>query len=292
MPTIFLSPYKSELSDGNRGGCGKVYAPLHRALSEKTWPYDYGDDPSFFCRKYEGGALTWGVCRADVRSQLAPGDIVVFFSFTRDRAGVTYRLSAVATVEQKIPQSAIFLDPRFRTYRRYLNLLIKPANRNGKDWIHEEPAAPSPKAAHADWLKRVAIHRGYSKAALEKQCATDRIRVGQTLDGKPFVFGPNYVIFSQRPEQTLVLEKPPIVAHSEPPKEEVWRRDSLSRGIWKRTFGELRKHKPGCLRGLRLDNKVQQPHSPPARWTVHESSAEIWREETMEYILSQGLGRF
>jgi hypothetical protein len=140
MTTIFLSPYKSELSERKRGGCGKAYAPLHRALSQQTWPYDYGDDPSFFCRKHKGGALTWGICRADVRSQLQPGDIVVFFSFTTNASEATYRLSAIATVEQKIPQSSIFLDPKFRTYRRYLNLLIKPADSNGKDWIHEEPA--------------------------------------------------------------------------------------------------------------------------------------------------------
>jgi len=292
MTTVFLSPYKSELTKGKRGDCGKAFAPLHRALSQQTWPYDYGDDPSFFCRKNRGGALTWGVCRADVRSQLDPGDIVVFFSFTTSSSEVTYRLSAIATVERKIPQSAIFLDSTFKTYRRYLNLLVKPADGNGKEWIHEEPAAPSPKEKHSDWLKRLAIYKKYSRAALEKQCAEEKVRIGQTIDGKPFVFGANYVIFSRSQEHTLVLERPPIVAHSEPPNAEVWQRDSLSKEIWKRTFGELRKHKPDCLRGLRLDDKIQQPHSPPARWTMDGSSAEMWRNETMEYLLHRGLGQF
>jgi hypothetical protein len=258
MTTIFLSPYKSELSEQKRGGCSKAYAPLHQALSQQKWPYDYGDDPSFFCRKHRGGALTWGICRADVRSQLQPGDIAVFFSFAANSGIVTYRLSAIATVQQKIPQSAIFLDPKVKTYRRYLNLLIKPAGGKG-NWIHEEPAAPSPNEGHSDWLKRVAIYRNYSRAALEEQCAMNKVREGQLLDGKPFAFGANYVIFSRTPEHSLVLETPPIVAHSQPPRAEVWRPHSLSEEIWKQTFGQLRKHKPDCLRGLRLDNKIQQP---------------------------------
>jgi hypothetical protein len=205
---------------------------------------------------------------------------------------VAYRLSAIATVEQKIPQSAIFLDPEFKTYRRYLNLLIKPADRDGKDWVHEEPAATSPRETHSDWLKRVAIYQRYTKTALEKQCAADKVRVDQTLDGKPFLFGANYVIFSRIPEDTLVLKNPPIIAYSESPKAEVWRRDALSQGIWKRTFGQLRMNKPECLRGLRLDNKIQQPHSPPARWTMEEGSAERWRSDLMAYLLAQGRGRF
>jgi hypothetical protein len=54
----------------------------------------------------------------------------------------------------------------------------------------------------------------------------------------------------------------------------------------------LHEDEPDCLRGLRLDNKVQQPHSPPARWTMDASSVELWREETMACLLEHGLGRF
>lgn len=292
MPTIFLPPYKSELLDKAAGdGCGKAFAPLHEAIESQTWPYDNGDDPSFYCRKHKRGALTWGVCRADVRHQARPGDIVVFFAFTKNASHTVYRICAVATVERKIQQSAIFGDPGFAVYREYLNLLVKPDSQNAKKWEHSEPGAP-PSEWHPDWLNRVAMFGRYSGDALKKHSATNSVNIGESLDGKPFYFGDNYVIFSREPSLTLVLEQPPIVAEAEPPIAEVWRTDSLSKEIWKRTFVELRKHKPDCLRTLRLDNKIQQPHSPPARWTMDHSAAELWRKGMMEYLLNEGLGRF
>src|SRR5580704_9951883 len=102
MSKIYLSPYTSRLlPDEEVSGCAKSFAPLHAALRKREWPYDYGDDPSFFCRRYLQGALTWGVCRADVRNQVKSGDVVVFFSFTKiEEHDVEYRLSAIATVER------------------------------------------------------------------------------------------------------------------------------------------------------------------------------------------------
>jgi hypothetical protein len=289
MAKIFLSPYKSEPVNGSaQVGCGKVFAQLRKALQQGSWPYDGGDDPSFFCRNHSGNALTWGVCRADVRGQLEPGDIVVFFSFSPDSTGVVYRLSAVATVERKIQHSSIFLDPAFGAYRKYFNLLVRPNDKQGKEWIHHEPYAAEP---HSDWLNRVAIYRKYSKDGLKVQCATGRVRVGQSVGGNPFVFGHNYVLFSPKPEQTLVLKQPRIVAYAEPPRSEEWKRDTLSRVIWERTFGELRKHKPSCQRTLRLDNKTQHPHSPPARWEVVDHSARQWRNEMIGFLLEHDVGR-
>ncbi len=288
MPKIFLSPYKSEpLNGGAPIGCGKVFAQLQKALEQDSWPYDGGDDPSFFCRGHSGNALTWGVCRADVRAELKADDIVIFFSFSPDSTGVVYRLSAVATVEQKIQHSAIFFDPAFGVYRKYFNLLVRPNHSQNREWIHHEPYTAEP---HLDWLNRLAVYRKYSKDALKAQSATGRVRVGQSIGGTPFVFGNNYVLFSQKPEHTLVLKEPPIVAHAEPPRSEQWRRDKLSKAIWRKTFGELRQHKPTCRRTLRL-NKTQHPHSPPARWEVDDESSRQWRSEMINYLLEQGLGR-
>jgi hypothetical protein len=148
---VFLSPYMSnDVSKDSESGCAKSYAPLHDALRRGEWPYDYGDDPSFFCRRHLGGALTWGVCRADVRSQVQPGDVVVFFSFTKAGRQVQYRLSAIATVQTKLRQSDIFTNPLYKRYRRYLNLLIRPSRSTKGAWGHWEPGAPAQKW-HDDW---------------------------------------------------------------------------------------------------------------------------------------------
>jgi hypothetical protein len=78
-----------------------------------------------------------------------------------------YRLSAIATVERKISQADIFLDPAYAGYRRYLNLLVKPADGNGRRWIHHEPGAPE-RNWHKDRLSRVAPHRVYDKDDLDR----------------------------------------------------------------------------------------------------------------------------
>jgi hypothetical protein len=46
---------------------------------QRDWPYDIGDDPSFYAMRKSGGQLSWGICRQDVRNSLCPGDIVAFF---------------------------------------------------------------------------------------------------------------------------------------------------------------------------------------------------------------------
>jgi hypothetical protein len=107
MQRIFLCPYMSSLLATGDADCAKSFAPLHTALQNREWPYDLGDDPSFFCRLKQKGALTWGVCRADVRKQVQLGDVVVFFAFTNLGGEVEYRLSPIATVDRKIRQSDI-----------------------------------------------------------------------------------------------------------------------------------------------------------------------------------------
>jgi hypothetical protein len=114
MPTIFLSPYKSEpLNDSSPVGCGKAFAQLQKALEQNSWPYDGGDDPSFFCRNQSGSALTWGVCRADVRAQLEPGDIVVFFSFSLENPLFIASLDALVLAQLRAarPQMRLDFDP-------------------------------------------------------------------------------------------------------------------------------------------------------------------------------------
>jgi len=289
MSKIYLSPYISTLlPDEQVSGCAKSFAPLHAALREREWPYDYGDDPSFFCRRNLHGALTWGVCRADVRSQVQSGDVVVFFSFTKIKGQVEYRLSAIATVERKIRQSDIFLNPSYQTYGHYLNLLVRPTDETGKAWEHYEPGSPE-QDWHKDWLHRIVPHKLFSKGELGGQAAKHSVSLDSYLDGKKFVFGLNYVLFSEDPSQTLVLEHPPTVAHATPPNAEVWGEDKLSAEVFRRTVAEAQPE--GVKRLLRLDKKVQQPHSPPIRWEPKNKSVEEWRNEFIHFLLTQGLVR-
>jgi hypothetical protein len=64
---------------------------LEKAIIDGEWPYDNGDDPSFYVAR-RGGLLTWGVCRQDVRNSIEPGSIVVFFAYTSKDGAVYYRL--------------------------------------------------------------------------------------------------------------------------------------------------------------------------------------------------------
>jgi len=289
MPKVFLSPYISVLLEsGHVGGCAKSFEPLHFALKEREWPYDYGDDPSFFCRRKLNNALTWGVCRADVRNQVQPGDVVVFFAFTNLGEQVEYRLSAIATVERKIRQSDVFCNPSYRDYTQYLNLLVRPLDGVGKEWQHYEPGSPE-KDWHGDWLSRIVPFRFFSKPELERQAKIHRVSTDSYIDGKQFRFGSNYVLFSQHKDQTFVISDPPKVAHAVPPRAEVWNSDRLSGEIYGQT---VKKAQPdGVQRTLRLDNKVQQPHSPPIRWEISEHELHSWRETFFELLLTHGLKR-
>jgi len=290
MTKVYLSPYTSPLLANNPpdSGVSESFAPLHAALSNREWPYDYGDDPTFFSRLKLNGALTWGVCRADVRSQVKPGDLVVFFSFTKSGRRVEYRLSAIATVEEKIRQSDIFFKPLYKEYQHYLNLLVRPADGNGRDWTHDEPGAPV-LGWHEDWLSRVAPFRCFAKPELKRRAAVDHISLESWIDGKQFIFGDNYVLFSIDPSKTLVLKHPPIIAYAEPPHAEVWCDDRLSRAVFMHTIEDAQAR--GITRSLRLNNKHLQPHSPPIRWKAETKSIEKWRSEFMGLLLDQQLER-
>jgi len=67
---------------------------VETAIRNGEWPYDNGDDPSFYVAR-KGGRLTWGVCRQDLPNQIERDSIVVFFSFTHLKNNETlYRLCA------------------------------------------------------------------------------------------------------------------------------------------------------------------------------------------------------
>ena len=94
--TIYLAPYHSSFEGYGKGACSAEFLPLSMALECGEWPYDTGDDPSFFSQRYFRGQLTWGICRQHIRNRIQTGDIVVFFSFRSRGKGqpVEYRICA------------------------------------------------------------------------------------------------------------------------------------------------------------------------------------------------------
>lgn len=112
-----------------------VYIATHlRDASASSWPVDVGDDPSFVASdryRSEDGRLSWGVCRADIRNRIEPGDVVMFFAADRlhDRRPARYCFVGLATVDRKESQVELWKRADLAVYRRYDNLLVRPAGR-------------------------------------------------------------------------------------------------------------------------------------------------------------------
>ncbi|MCY4654143.1 MAG: hypothetical protein OXC95_13385 [Dehalococcoidia bacterium] len=115
--------------------------------------YDWGDDPSFFAAEHFLGDIrraSWGVCRHNVRSLVAPGDYVIFFCARQqqeDKARWDYYYVGVGTVEETISdRTLLWRKKKYRKYRKFYNLLIDSKNCH-KEIIHEHH--------DDDWEERV-----------------------------------------------------------------------------------------------------------------------------------------
>lgn len=260
-------------------------APFHSRL-KGSWPYDVGDDPSFQSRQLHRGALTWGVCRPPVRNTMRPGDIVVFFSFPakqknqEDEWPKEYRLCAFATVETKISQAEIWTDPKFKIFRRYKNLLVRPG-KNGV-WEHYEPAFDDVHE-HKDWVWRMAHGKRGTKEVYESLNELDAVPSSGKVSGRSFEFGRNYVVFSRNSDETLILADPPVVAYCrENGRTETWKPDPLSQAILKHTLGVGLKHN----RRRRFLRSVHKQHAhPPIRWQMSTEEAVKWRQKFTQMLL-------
>src|ERR1035437_4774055 len=132
---IYLVCFHSE-KPKSFDGAERQYLKVETAIFNDEWPYDNGDDPSFYVAR-QGGRLTWGVCRQDLRNAMTKDSIVVFFSFTSlANEEILYRLCAVATVDDKVDHRAVHRDHRLQQFRDlYINGLINP-EKGG--WSHDE----------------------------------------------------------------------------------------------------------------------------------------------------------
>ncbi len=222
MTGVYLVPYRSFPQTNHLVAASGRFACVGRAIVANEWPYDNGDDPSFFAARRDRGPLTWGVCRQDVRNNIQPGSICVFFAFTRDRGKTRYRMSAVATVSETLDRRVVFQDRRFRGMT-YINVLIRP---DGNGWVYDENDRPAGDR-HEDWLWRIAAHGATGKSEFDADARNAHILDnGHFMDGDVEI-ARNYVVFSKRPDETYISPHPPLVATAKNGAHERWNTDEL-----------------------------------------------------------------
>jgi hypothetical protein len=210
--SIYLVAYHSE-RDQYRRDCKGQFLAVEQAISAETWPYDNGDDPSFYVER-NGGRLTWGVCRQELRTALRTASIVAFFSFTTEpkTARILYRLSAIATVAERLDHRSVYRDPRLKS-KCYINTMIRPLE---DGWKYDENDRPI-EARHADWLWRMVDHKHIKKEDFEERNASI-IRSGsfveEDVSSGNIKFANNYILFSDQLNDTYISPDPPLVAFS------------------------------------------------------------------------------
>jgi hypothetical protein len=144
--------------------------------------YDWGDDPSFFSATYHQGQPThagWGVCRANVRRYLYPGDMVVYFCARRGnrKSATKYLFVGYGTVGQRIDdRRLIWTEPLLQSYRNHLNVLVR--YEAGQAIQHErfEPG-------HDDWEHRARSPYLIFDASASSFNLVDPLHVATALPG-------------------------------------------------------------------------------------------------------------
>jgi len=216
---------------------------FYQELKGNNFPFDIGDDPSFFAAQYFDSSVTWGVCRADVRRNIRCGDWMIFFAATRQRDGTqtSYSFVGALRVESKLRQTCLFDDRANVPYRDYLNLLVRPMS---DGWEHHEPLfATDSSEAHKDWLWRIIETKG-----LRKNEVIGKYQYDERL---PSLCANNYIVFSK--SESLYLPKPLRVArYQKGDLKETWESEPFAEKLRWLVFGE-------STRGLRTTNS-QQPH--------------------------------
>ena len=290
-PKLYLAPYHSNLHkeriEASANASDVLRAYVSAIKEENAWPFDTGDDPSFFSSWYFDANLTWGVCRGDLRNEIVEDCVVVFFAFTDFEDRTQYRLSAFATVDASVKQTDIFENEELLTYREYLNLLTSPGD-STDEWRWLEPCFPDVK--HPNWLWRLADRSIFRGEDLDKYEDAARIRANQVINGQRYQFGKNYVIFSKEATKTYVIDDPPVVAEWFKGRgcQESWRPDGLSKGVFERTVGVINRH-GSKNRGLRTAGTY--PHCPAARCEMDQHVVESWRTDFTSLLRQHGFRR-
>jgi hypothetical protein len=272
MTAIYLVPYHSEPGLHLDGSAGQ-FELVEKAILAGEWPYDNGDDPSFYVARL-GGPLTWGVCRQDLRNAIGRSSIVVFFSYTSRGGIIRYRLTAVATVADTVNRRDVFDDPRFRKHRDfYLNILIKPT----KDgWKYDESDRACD-ARHDDWLWRIAVHDRHKKPFWTRNQKI--YETGQFKDGD-VPLAQNYIVFSTGADETFISPDPPEVAVAVKGRHEKWNDNEL-RHLTVEKAGTILK---GGRNYLRIVNSSGRNVHRQIRFNLPSKEASTWRQSLISAL--------
>jgi hypothetical protein len=206
------------------------------AVDAGEWCYDPADDPSFYSARHsQGGSLSWGICRRNLRNPLSKGDVVAFIGFEERDGLVTYRFCAYATVLDKVTPCAIWNDDDLAVYRRYLNLLARPVD--GRFQHYE----PHPSGTHKRWLWEMTGGHGLKRKDFKRYKDPDggmTVRLGiDRAGGKPVRLAKNYVIFERDYPKTFVVDDPlPVANRKKGDRYESWRTDGFATAIKEMTL--------------------------------------------------------
>ena len=266
-------------------GAERQFLKVETAIRDGDWPYDNGDDPSFYVAR-RGGRLTWGVCRQELRTSIWEGSIVVFFSFTPLATGeVLYRLCGVATVDYKTDHCAARRDGRLAAFReRYINLLIA---RSSDGWDYAETDRKRSQR-HKDWLWRMADHMGLSKKAFEKEYdkaySSENFPDDLLARGRLKLAG-NYVVFSADPSCTFISPDPHEVAVAINGQHEKW----SDKRLQALTVGRAAAKRADKRSYLRVINSSGRNVHKQIRFEMAAEEAIEWRADLIQ-ALSQSAG--
>lgn len=251
------------------------YRKVEQAIQRGEWPYDNGDDPSFFVAR-KGGPLTWGVCRQNLRTAVRIGSIVVFFSFTpQPDNSVVYRLCAVSTVAEKLDHRELHRDKRFSGYRDLcINGLIAPV---GKCWRHDESDRPE-EHRHKDWLWRIADHGRMRHSEFDESFKTiyERGWFRETDIGRCLNMGSNYILF----DRSYISPNPPEVARFSGGHHEVWSNQVLK----DLTVLEAKRNHKRERDFLRVNNSSGRNVHRHIRFDLPIEKAECWRDRLIKAL--------
>lgn len=136
---------------------GEVHEDIRQLLrhyDSGITAYDWGDDPSFFSADHHqgtSGVAAWGVCRPNIRRNLHPGDVMIFFCARRlaKFAPTEYLFTGYATVARRIEdRREIYKRDELAPYRSHLNVLVDYNNNQRVRHERFEPGHPE------DWEHR------------------------------------------------------------------------------------------------------------------------------------------
>lgn len=271
MPSLYLCPYLVNEPPSSRfEACiGESARELWAAIRGGEWPYDLGDDPSYFVADKTGGPVTWGVCRPDVRSRVSVGDIVAFFAVDQRsrQEPKQYIFVGAHTVAAKVSHQSIHVDQDLAHLRDYFNLLIRPKARG---WEQFEPSLRR-RQWHDNWLWRIVAQGCYEREVVD--AATEVHEPGRALriERSPATLANNYIVFCADPARSITLSARVRVAEFDRgDPHERWLDTGLAKSIRGLTLDLLNRNRDQP-RFLRTSNR-SFPH-PYARVCIPDSKA-------------------